>query len=61
VKTGPWVEELGRDNIERASELGNVSSAVFQARAAIVDAKTYMWKAAMWKAAASPSGTRCWA
>ncbi|WP_427183283.1 methyl-accepting chemotaxis protein [Bordetella bronchialis] len=37
-----WVEELGRDNIERASELGNVSSAVFQARAALVDAKTYM-------------------
>jgi methyl-accepting chemotaxis protein len=37
-----WVEELGRDNIERASELGNVSSAVFQARAAMVDAKTYM-------------------
>lgn len=37
-----WVEELGRDNIERASDLGNVSSAVFQARAALVDAKTYM-------------------
>ncbi|ARP86537.1 methyl-accepting chemotaxis protein [Bordetella genomosp. 9] len=37
-----WIEQLGRDNIERASELGNVSSAVFQARAALVDAKTYM-------------------
>jgi methyl-accepting chemotaxis protein len=37
-----WVEELGRDNIERASDLGNVSGAVFQARAALVDAKTYM-------------------
>ncbi|WP_076879701.1 methyl-accepting chemotaxis protein [Bordetella sp. H567] len=37
-----WIEELGRDNIERASDLGNVSSAVFQARAALVDAKTYM-------------------
>ncbi|CAM3772694.1 methyl-accepting chemotaxis protein [Bordetella flabilis] len=37
-----WVEELGRDNIERASDMGNVSGAVFQARAALVDAKTYM-------------------
>jgi methyl-accepting chemotaxis protein len=37
-----WVEELGRDNIDRASELGNVSGSVFQARAALVDAKTYM-------------------
>jgi methyl-accepting chemotaxis protein len=41
-ETRTWVEELGRDNIDRASELGNVSSAVFQARAALVDAKTYM-------------------
>jgi methyl-accepting chemotaxis protein len=37
-----WVEELGRDNIELASDMGNVSAAVFQARAALVDAKTYM-------------------
>jgi methyl-accepting chemotaxis protein len=37
-----WVEQLGRDNIERASVLGNVSTSVFQARAALVDAKTYM-------------------
>lgn len=37
-----WIVELGRDNIERASDLNNVSSALFQARSELTDAKTYM-------------------
>jgi methyl-accepting chemotaxis protein len=37
-----WIAELGRANIERASDLNDVSSALFQARSELTDAKTYM-------------------
>jgi methyl-accepting chemotaxis protein len=37
-----WIAELGRANIERASDLNDVSSALFQARSDLTDAKTYM-------------------
>ncbi len=36
------VEALGQGNIERASDLTNVSSSVFRARATLTDAKTFM-------------------
>jgi len=40
--TRAWVETLGRDHIERSGDLNNLGTAVFQARAALTDAKTYM-------------------
>ncbi|WP_459614083.1 methyl-accepting chemotaxis protein [Bordetella sp. 2513F-2] len=36
------IEELGRANIERASDLSDLSSRLFQVRADLTDAKTYM-------------------
>lgn len=36
------IEALGRGNIERASDLGDTTSWLFQARAVLADAKTYM-------------------
>ncbi|WP_454690465.1 methyl-accepting chemotaxis protein [Achromobacter aloeverae] len=40
--TRAWVETLGRDHIERSGDLSTLGTAVFQARAALTDAKTYM-------------------
>lgn len=37
-----WVEKLGRGNIERAGDLSDAAILVFQARAMLTDAKTYM-------------------
>jgi len=36
------IEQLGRSNIERASDLSDLSSRLFQARADLAEAKTYM-------------------
>ena len=37
-----WVERLGRGNIERAGDLSDAAITLFQARAMLTDAKTYM-------------------
>jgi len=37
-----WIAELGRGNIERASDLSDATSRVFQARALLTEAKTNM-------------------